>query len=128
MPRMWDDRRRQVPFFSHCFLFTSTQHVTVFSLNSEHGERRQEENLCSDVWIYFSNSFSEISYGSLSLSLLYFFGVVLFCIFVEKRVIDVRSEWRTFSSDGRNKDDPSRVGGPEVSLCRYHFIFLESSY
>lgn len=31
------------------------------------------------------------------------------------RVIDVGSEWRTFSNEA-NSNDPSRVGGPENSL------------
>ncbi len=32
------------------------------------------------------------------------------------RIIDTRSEWRTFSSDTGNTDDPSRVGGPSNPL------------
>lgn len=32
------------------------------------------------------------------------------------RIIDTRSEWRTFTSDGGNTDDPSRVGGPSNPL------------
>lgn len=32
------------------------------------------------------------------------------------RIIDTRSEWRTFSSDSGNTDDPSRVGGPSNPL------------
>lgn len=36
-------------------------------------------------------------------------------MFVSGRVIDVGSEWRTFSSEKANAD-PSRVGGPENTL------------
>lgn len=32
------------------------------------------------------------------------------------RIIDTRSEWRTFTSDSGNTDDPSRVGGPANPL------------
>lgn len=32
------------------------------------------------------------------------------------RIIDTRSEWRTFTSDSGNTDDPSRVGGPSNPL------------
>ena len=33
------------------------------------------------------------------------------------RIVDTRSEWRTFSNDDQNNDDPSRVGdGPNVLL------------
>lgn len=32
------------------------------------------------------------------------------------RLIDTRSEWRTFSNDGGSHDDPSRVGGPTDML------------
>lgn len=32
------------------------------------------------------------------------------------RIIDTRSEWRTFSSDGGAGEDPSRVGGPSNPL------------
>ncbi|CEJ85735.1 Putative Transcription factor [[Torrubiella] hemipterigena] len=31
---------------------------------------------------------------------------------VGSRIIDTRSEWRTFANDDQNGDDPSRVGGP----------------
>lgn len=31
---------------------------------------------------------------------------------VGSRVIDTRSEWRTFANDDQNGDDPNRVGGP----------------
>lgn len=34
---------------------------------------------------------------------------------ISYRVIDVGSEWRTFSND-KNTEDPSRVGGPENPL------------
>jgi transcription initiation factor TFIIB len=34
-----------------------------------------------------------------------------------ERIIDTRSEWRTFSNDDQNNDDPSRVGdGPNLLL------------
>lgn len=35
---------------------------------------------------------------------------------VGDRIIDTRSEWRTFSNDGTGGDDPSRVGGPSNPL------------
>lgn len=35
---------------------------------------------------------------------------------VGDRIIDTRSEWRTFSNDGAGGDDPSRVGGPSNPL------------
>ena len=34
-------------------------------------------------------------------------------IVVGGRIIDTRSEWRTFANDDQNGDDPSRVGGPQ---------------
>jgi transcription initiation factor TFIIIB Brf1 subunit/transcription initiation factor TFIIB len=35
---------------------------------------------------------------------------------VGHRIIDTRSEWRTFSNDNAKGDDPSRVGGPSNPL------------
>ena len=33
------------------------------------------------------------------------------------RIVDTHSEWRTFSNDDQNTDDPSRVGdGPNILL------------
>lgn len=37
-------------------------------------------------------------------------------IVVGDRIIDTRSEWRTFQNDGTGGDDPSRVGGPSNPL------------
>jgi transcription initiation factor TFIIB len=37
-------------------------------------------------------------------------------IVVGDRIIDFRSEWRSFSNDGTGGDDPSRVGGPSNPL------------
>ncbi|ATY66638.1 transcription initiation [Cordyceps militaris] len=34
-------------------------------------------------------------------------------VVVGTRIIDTRSEWRTFANDDQNGDDPSRVGGPQ---------------
>ncbi|KFH47249.1 Transcription initiation factor IIB-like protein [Hapsidospora chrysogenum ATCC 11550] len=34
-------------------------------------------------------------------------------VVVGSRIIDNRSEWRTFANDDQNGDDPSRVGGPQ---------------
>lgn len=34
-------------------------------------------------------------------------------VVVGTRIIDTRSEWRTFASDDHSGDDPSRVGGPQ---------------
>ncbi|KAF4123910.1 hypothetical protein GMORB2_5626 [Geosmithia morbida] len=34
-------------------------------------------------------------------------------VVVGQRIIDNRSEWRTFANDDQNGDDPSRVGGPQ---------------
>ena len=42
---------------------------------------------------------------------------------VGDRVIDVGSEWRTFSND-KNSKDMSRVGAAEVSLSNSLLIFL----
>ncbi|KAF2091090.1 cyclin-like protein [Saccharata proteae CBS 121410] len=35
---------------------------------------------------------------------------------VEQRIVDTRSEWRTFSNDDQNGDDPSRVGDAQNFL------------
>lgn len=37
-------------------------------------------------------------------------------IVVGDRIIDTRSEWRSFQNDGTGGDDPSRVGGPTNPL------------
>ena len=37
-------------------------------------------------------------------------------IVVGDRIIDTRSEWRSFSNDGGDNSDPSRVGGPSNPL------------
>ena len=39
-----------------------------------------------------------------------------------RSVIDVRTEWRTFSNDKSTGQDPSRVGGPLVRLACTHIV------
>jgi len=35
---------------------------------------------------------------------------------LESRIIDERSEWRTFSDSDKQGDDPNRVGGPSNTM------------
>ncbi|KOS16666.1 Transcription initiation factor IIB [Escovopsis weberi] len=60
---------------------------------------------CPDCREYPPNLIEEFSSGDMVCQSC---GVV-----VGTRIIDTRSEWRTFANDDQGGDDPSRVGGPQ---------------
>lgn len=60
---------------------------------------------CPDCKEYPPNLIEEFSSGDMVCQSC---GVV-----VGTRIIDTRSEWRTFANDDQGGDDPSRVGGPQ---------------
>lgn len=76
------------------------------------GEFKEDLNnilICPDCKEYPPNLVEEFSSGDMVCDSC---GLV-----VGERIIDTRSEWRTFSNDDQNTDDPSRVGeGPNLLL------------
>jgi transcription initiation factor TFIIIB Brf1 subunit/transcription initiation factor TFIIB len=65
--------------------------------------------MCKDCKEYPPNLVEEFSSGDMVCASC---GLVL-----GERVVDIRSEWRTFANDDQGNDDPSRVGdGPNVLL------------
>lgn len=75
---------------------------------SSNGEYKEDLNnilCCPDCKEIPPNLIEEFSSGDMVCQSC---GVV-----VGTRIIDNRSEWRTFANDDQNGDDPSRVGGPQ---------------
>lgn len=92
----------------------STMDAAVASTNGSgvSGEFQQDLNnilVCPDCQEYPPNLVEEFSNGDMVCDSC---GLV-----VGERIIDTRSEWRTFSNDDQGSDDPSRVGeGPNPLL------------
>lgn len=72
---------------------------------AKHWEKLDNILLCPDCKINPPNLTEEFSSGDV---------VCTDCgLVVGTRIIDTRSEWRTFANDDQAGDDPSRVGGPQ---------------
>jgi len=92
---------------SEAFIASQRANVVDDGQNEEPKEQPWQQNLneiyqCPDCREFPPNLIEEFSSGDMVCASC---GLVL-----GDRIIDTRSEWRTFANDDQNNDDPSRVG------------------